>query len=42
MVAHKQITGNSPSLYLIYPLIFLPYFLYWKAIRNNIVDKDRA
>ena len=38
MVAYKNLTGNSISLFIIYPLMFVPYLLNIKGIRNNMIE----
>ena len=39
MVAYKKYTGDSVSLFIIYPLMFLPYLLNRKTIRRNMLEK---
>ncbi len=39
MVAYKKYTGDSLSLFIIYPLMFLPYLLSRKEIRRNLVEE---
>jgi hypothetical protein len=39
MVVYRKYTGNSLSLFLIYPLMFLPYLLNLNGIRKNMIDE---
>jgi hypothetical protein len=39
MVALKKYTGNSLSLFIIYPLMFLPYLLGRNEIRRNTIEE---
>jgi hypothetical protein len=38
MVAYKKYTGNSPSILIVFPLMFLPYLLNRKEIRKNLQE----
>jgi len=38
MVAYKKFTGDSISLFIIYPLMFVPYLLNRKGIMKNMID----
>lgn len=39
MVAYKKYTGNSLGLFIIYPLMFLPYLLARNEIRRNTIEE---
>jgi hypothetical protein len=39
MVACKKYTGDSPSLFIIYPLMFLPYLVKRKEISRYTIEK---
>lgn len=39
MVGFKKYTGNSLSLFIIYPLMFLPYLLARNEIRRNTIEE---
>jgi len=41
MVLFKRITGNSLSLFVVYPLMLLPYLLMRKKIGKNLTEEQR-